>query len=648
MVGAYHKRRVGPIMARALALDEMRPDAPVEAVARTVMAVGEISDAEVTQRLREAFDKPYPVFPVPGHPAMRPELGFARFDRYDFRLSSAPFARGCDPAGDKPYRRREEEEEERCQMGLESCSAGPPGGTRVAQKRGEQVDSDVESPEEPDWSADDGSNDDDDDHDREELIDWGVTAYSGGPIVDSPAGAGVGGVPLTGITTTGPPSASEVGRRASPSPTSSTAAAVLGAPQGLWPPPSVLGKRQGEPIEQARPSVGGAPEDREGAPASSPGRYVPGGYVVGAHRVVRDGDTRGASAHGLRYHRNRDDRRRRISRAERRGILRRFRPRGPAVADENGPSCRHVKRVTIRRSVTPGCRRHGVAPSERSHNRSEATAVGIGGDLRAPRREELVGRAAVRAGLPRRGLARNLEYESSSRRLQEVTSRVIVVHRSLDDANTQARADAEEAERLRGQLRSAAEARGAGTRRGQGRTRGHGPGTRRSGLRSRRRHQVCRGREARARRSTRGAPRQNSYLAPFVQVGVWSWGSDPCSSPLPLFAGARDEAAKLRQELAEAVDLQKKIEAALTAEAERLRTVIDSLNGTVKQLRGAEDQASFRAVHSAFSIARNYYDNIRFDLVSEGYPDGYTDEQLEQFDAEVEPFARALAEKLKL
>jgi len=34
--------------------------------------------------------------------------------------------------------------------------------------------------------------------------------------------------------------------------------------------------------------------------------------------------------------------------------------------------------------------------------------------------------------------------------------------------------------------------------------------------------------------------------------------------------------------------------------------------------------------------------------VSEGYPDGYTDEQLEQFDTEVESFARALAEKLKL
>ena len=94
--------------------------------------------------------------------------------------------------------------------------------------------------------------------------------------------------------------------------------------------------------------------------------------------------------------------------------------------------------------------------------------------------------------------------------------------------------------------------------------------------------------------------------------------------------------------------MRKKNEAALVAEAEKLRTIIDSLNGTVERLRGEVDQASFRAIHSAFSIVRCYYDNIRFDLVSEGYPDGYTDEQLEQFDTEVESFARALAEKLKL
>ena len=34
-------------------------------------------------------------------------------------------------------------------------------------------------------------------------------------------------------------------------------------------------------------------------------------------------------------------------------------------------------------------------------------------------------------------------------------------------------------------------------------------------------------------------------------------------------------------------------------------------------------------------------------LGERGYPDSYTDEQLEKFDVEVEPFARALAEKLR-
>ena len=57
--------------------------------------------------------------------------------------------------------------------------------------------------------------------------------------------------------------------------------------------------------------------------------------------------------------------------------------------------------------------------------------------------------------------AYDLEYESLSENLQEVMSRVINVRRSLDDANAQAWADAEEAERLQGQLRSAAEAHDA-------------------------------------------------------------------------------------------------------------------------------------------------------------------------------------------
>jgi hypothetical protein len=48
VVGAYHKQRISPIMAWALALDEMWPDAPPDEVARTVLAAGEISDTEIT------------------------------------------------------------------------------------------------------------------------------------------------------------------------------------------------------------------------------------------------------------------------------------------------------------------------------------------------------------------------------------------------------------------------------------------------------------------------------------------------------------------------------------------------------------------------------------------------------------------------
>jgi len=58
---------------------------------------------------------------------------------------------------------------------------------------------------------------------------------------------------------------------------------------------------------------------------------------------------------------------------------------------------------------------------------------------------------------------------------------------------------------------------------------------------------------------------------------------------LLLLAGAREEVAKLRQELFEAADLQRKTKAASSAEAEWLHTAIDSLNGMVEQLQGEVD-----------------------------------------------------------
>jgi hypothetical protein len=60
------------------------------------------------------------------------------------------------------------------------------------------------------------------------------------------------------------------------------------------------------------------------------------------------------------------------------------------------------------------------------------------------------------------------------------------------------------------------------------------------------------------------------------------------------FTGARDEATKLRQGLAEAENLRKKTEAVSVAETEWLRTAIDSLNGTVGQCWGHHLRAGRR------------------------------------------------------
>ncbi|KAG2578237.1 hypothetical protein PVAP13_6NG185209 [Panicum virgatum] len=284
VVGAYHKRRVAPIMARALPLDEMRLDALADAVARTVLAVGEISDAEITLRLREAFNKPYPVFPIPSHPVMRPEVGFVRF-RPDHQL----------------VRRRR--------------------GKRRAAPRATAA--------------------------NQRLV-------------------------------------PETGRGASSSPSSSTATTVLGVPQGLWPPPSVLGKRQGEvgsstaepKPKRSRPTaahplgrlapLSAAPQkvvkvywhQAQGDTSSAAHQKV----VVGVRRVVRDGGERDASAFGPCYRQNHDGRQRLDGRAGRRGIPCLFGPRGSAALDESGSSGRLARRATVPEASAPGMGGCDVAP----------------------------------------------------------------------------------------------------------------------------------------------------------------------------------------------------------------------------------------------------------------------------------------------
>ena len=84
VIDAYHVRRVAPLMARALPLYQMVPEASFEG---TVLVDEALPYSEVAQRIKEAMEPTKDsagavldfVYPVPGHPPMRPEPGFVDF-----------------------------------------------------------------------------------------------------------------------------------------------------------------------------------------------------------------------------------------------------------------------------------------------------------------------------------------------------------------------------------------------------------------------------------------------------------------------------------------------------------------------------------------------------------------------------------------
>ena len=90
IIGAYHARRVAPLMARALPLHQMVLGASLEG---TVLVDEALPPSEVVQHIKEAMEPSKDtadvaldfVYPVPGHPPMRPEPGFI-----DFVSSSFP------------------------------------------------------------------------------------------------------------------------------------------------------------------------------------------------------------------------------------------------------------------------------------------------------------------------------------------------------------------------------------------------------------------------------------------------------------------------------------------------------------------------------------------------------------------------------
>jgi len=81
IIGAYHVRRLAPLMAHTLPMYKMMLDSTPEGM---VMVAGEaLSIGEMAQRIKEAMECPVDpsvdlalVYPVPGHPAMRSDMGF--------------------------------------------------------------------------------------------------------------------------------------------------------------------------------------------------------------------------------------------------------------------------------------------------------------------------------------------------------------------------------------------------------------------------------------------------------------------------------------------------------------------------------------------------------------------------------------------
>ena len=89
IIGAYHMRRVAPLMAHVLPLYRMVPGESFEG---TVLVDEALAPSEVAQRIKEAMELSKDttgstlehVYPVPGHPPMRPEPGFLEFVSFFF------------------------------------------------------------------------------------------------------------------------------------------------------------------------------------------------------------------------------------------------------------------------------------------------------------------------------------------------------------------------------------------------------------------------------------------------------------------------------------------------------------------------------------------------------------------------------------
>ena len=84
IIGAYHARRVAPLMTRALPLYAMVPEASFDEMTLTE---GTLPKSEITQCIKEVIEPLWDdtgaaldfIYPVPVHPPMQPESGYIVF-----------------------------------------------------------------------------------------------------------------------------------------------------------------------------------------------------------------------------------------------------------------------------------------------------------------------------------------------------------------------------------------------------------------------------------------------------------------------------------------------------------------------------------------------------------------------------------------
>ena len=75
--------------------------------------------------------------------------------------------------------------------------------------------------------------------------------------------------------------------------------------------------------------------------------------------------------------------------------------------------------------------------------------------------------------------------------------------------------------------------------------------------------------------------------------------------------------------------------------------LVQGVEGMPQRMHAMGAASLHYGVLQTLAIARSHYENIKFDVLSRGFPAEYTDEELDGFEREAAPFATALSEGMK-